>query len=102
MKKYNKLVRDKIPQIIQSSGKTPFIDVYSDKEFKKALNNKLEEELSEYLKSESLDELVDLEEVIQAIIKSNSISKKEFTSLLVKKAKERGKFNNKIKLIKVG
>ena len=54
VKIYNKLVRDKIPQIIKQSGKQAIIEEVSGKEYLKLLNAKLGEELQEYLDSQSV------------------------------------------------
>lgn len=101
MKIYNKLVRDKIPQIIQKTGKKPVTKIFSTAEYKKALDNKLVEEIKEYSKSKSAEELADIEEVILAILKSRKILIKDFDKLRESKARERGKFNKRIKLIRV-
>lgn len=100
MKTYNKLVRDKIPQIMKKAGKNPITKVLSEKEYIKALDNKLKEEFSEYSKSKTIEELADIEEVILAILKSRKLPKREFENLRRKKAKERGAFIKRIKLIK--
>ena len=63
---YNKLVRDKIPVIIESDGKTCEIEILSDGEYLKMIDAKLDEELAEYHKDQNLEELADLLEVIQA------------------------------------
>ena len=102
MKLYNKLIRDKIPQIIQKTGKKPVTKIFSAAEYKKALDNKLVEEVKEYSKSKTVEELADIEEVILAILKSRKILIKDFDKLRQSKAKERGKFNKRIKLIRVG
>lgn len=99
--KYDKLVRDKIPQIIEKSGKNPVIKTLSQKEYVKALDLKLKEEVNEYAKSKNVEELADIEEVILAILKVRKVSKKEFDTIRTQKAKERGSFNKRIKLIKV-
>lgn len=68
---YNKLVRDKIPQIIEASGKQAEIRVLDDTEYIKVLNIKLQEELDEFIKAEEdeqITELADLVEVVYAIL----------------------------------
>ena len=61
---YNKLVRDRIPEIIHSSGKTCSIEILSDEEYLKLVDAKLDEELAEYHKDQNIEELADLLEVI--------------------------------------
>lgn len=53
VKIYNKLVRDKIPQIIEQSGKQAIIEEVAGEEYLELLKAKLGEELQEYLDSES-------------------------------------------------
>lgn len=101
MKIYNKLVRDKIPQIIEKSGKKPVIKILSRSQYKKALDEKLKEEVAEYLKSKTVEELADIEEVILTILDISNISKNQFNKIRIQKAKERGSFNKRIKLVKV-
>jgi len=101
MKIYNKLVRDKIPQVIQKSGKKPVVKILSEAQYKKALDQKLKEEIKEYSKSKTVEELADIEEIILAILKVRRISNSEFNKIRIQKAKERGSFNNRIKLVKV-
>lgn len=47
MKQHNKLVRDKIPEIIEKSGKTAVIHILGDTDYIKALETKLNEEAEE-------------------------------------------------------
>ena len=62
--KYHKLVRDRIPEIIEASGKTCVTEVLSDEEYLKMVDAKLDEELAEYHKDQHIEELADLLEVI--------------------------------------
>ena len=78
---YNKLVRDKIPDIITASGKHPVTRVLSNEEYLAELDKKLIEEGNEYQADKSLEELADMLEVIYAI---------------AKKAAERGRFVHKL------
>ena len=58
MKQYNKLVRDRIPEIIKADGKTCVCETLSDEHYLYLLDQKLNEELAEYQESKSLEELV--------------------------------------------
>jgi predicted house-cleaning noncanonical NTP pyrophosphatase (MazG superfamily) len=62
-KKYNKLIRDKIPQIIEQSGKKAIVKQLDSTQYIAQLNSKLGEELDEYLESGNVEELADLVEV---------------------------------------
>ena len=63
---YNKLVRDRIPEIIESSGKTCEVEILSDEDYLSMIDAKLDEELTEYHKDQNIEELADLMEVIYA------------------------------------
>lgn len=94
--KYNKLVRDKIPEIIKKSGKTPKVHIASEEEYEQKLKEKLQEELEEYLQSNNKEELADLLEVIYALGDLSNTTKEELEQIRKDKANERGQFNDKI------
>jgi len=94
--KYNKLVRDKIPEIIKQKGKTPITYIANDKEYWQKLKEKLKEEVAEFLKKDSEEELADILEVIYAICDFKKIDKQKLEALRKKKAKQRGSFKEKI------
>ena len=97
MKIYNKLVRDKIPEIIKSNGANDVkTKILSDEEYLVALNTKLQEELNEYLSSGEIEELADLEEVLRAILDAKQTSYSDFEQIRQNKANKRGAFKNKI------
>lgn len=96
MKIYNKLVRDNIPEIMIKNGAKPVTRTLNDEEYLSELNKKLKEELNEYLESESILELADLEEVLLAILKIKNVSKEEFDNIRIEKANKRGSFDKKI------
>jgi len=102
MKIYNKLVRDKIPEIIKASGQTPYTRIIEDdEEYMTALTDKLSEETQEVKAEPSLDELADVLEVVRAIGKKLGFSPKQIEDARVKKAASRGSFNDRIFLEKV-
>lgn len=98
---YNKLVRDKIPQIIEQSGKQAVVEVASGQDYLELLNAKLDEELQEYLDSQSVEELADLVEVVYAILEYRNMSLMEFESIRKQKVHERGAFKQKLLLREV-
>lgn len=98
-KKFGKLVRDKIPEIIRANGGEPIIRVLSDEEYIKELVKKLKEEVAEFEEDLSIEELADIQEVISALIKELKIDKQELRKVKIKKAKNRGRFDDKIFLI---
>ena len=75
---YNKLVRDKIPEIISNKGETPVTRVLKDDEYKKSLEEKLFEEYKEVIEGEGddrLEELADLLEVVKSLLIVKLLSK---------------------------
>ena len=98
MKQYNKLVRDKIPEIIEKSGRRLEYEILTNETYIAELDKKLDEEVSEYRESRSLEELADIMEVIYALCESSGSSVKELEKVRKKKAGERGGFKNKIYL----
>lgn len=100
MKIYNKLVRDKIPEIIkENDNKNCVIKILEDTEYLKELNKKLQEEMKEYLESGEVEELADLEEVLRAILKTKNVTYEQFENLRKGKVEKRGAFDKKIFLI---
>lgn len=96
MKIYNKLVRDKIPEIMIENGAIPVTRVLSDQEYLEELNKKLLEEVNEYLESGEVLELADIEEVLLAILKVKGINNETFNELRIEKTNKRGSFDKKI------
>jgi predicted house-cleaning noncanonical NTP pyrophosphatase (MazG superfamily) len=94
--KYNKLVRDKIPEYIKSKGGVPITHIADDKEYWQKLKEKLLEEINEFKEDESLEEFADLLEVIDAMIDYKKFDRNELKNVRAKKAGERGKFKDKI------
>lgn len=72
---YNKLVRDKIPEIIEASGKKCEIQVLNDEAYLEMLDKKLSEELKEYQESHEAEELADILEVIYTLAQAHGVSK---------------------------
>jgi len=99
VKKFNKLVRDKIPDIIKSEGKNPATRVLSQTEYYAALKAKLKEETDEFLKSDTLEELADILEVAFAIAAHLNVSREELEEMRIGKQLERGGFSERIFLL---
>ena len=98
-KTYNKLVRDKIPKIIETSGNTCTTRILSDDEYIEMLDKKLNEECAEYHADKNIEELADMLEVIYAIAKAKGTSIEELEKVRLEKAENRGGFDEKILLI---
>lgn len=93
---YNKLVRDKIPQIIEDDNKKCSVRILDDEEYLKMVDAKLDEELAEYHKDQNVEELADLLEVIYAAAKARGYSIEELERIRKEKADKRGAFDKKI------
>jgi predicted house-cleaning noncanonical NTP pyrophosphatase (MazG superfamily) len=101
MQNYNKLVRDKIPEIIKADGKNPKIRILTEAEYNKELLKKLVEEALEAKeagdeKEELIKEIGDVEEVIEAVIKSFGLDEGEIKKMRIKRKKTRGSFDKRI------
>lgn len=101
IKKYNKLVRDKIPEIIEASGKMCVTERLSDERYFEHLNAKLTEECTEFRIDGSLEELVDIIEVVYAIANAKGVSNGELDRIRQEKVNRNGKFENRIFLKEV-
>jgi predicted house-cleaning noncanonical NTP pyrophosphatase (MazG superfamily) len=101
MIQYNKLVRDKIPDIISSNGEEPITRILNDEEHKEMLDKKLLEEVKEYLESGEVEELADILEVIRGICTIKKMSFDYVLKLMELKKEKRGGFDNKVFLIEV-
>lgn len=99
--KYHKLVRDRIPEIIESSGKRCICTVLSDEAYITMLDEKLNEELAEYQESKSLEELADLLEVMQATVIARGYTLEELERVRAEKAAKRGGFAERLLLEEV-
>ncbi len=93
MKKYNKLVRDKIPDIIKADGGECRFHVAKKDEFAKLLNAKLHEEVLELQEKPCADEIADVLEVVEALARMNHIHLDEIKAAKKKKREERGGFH---------
>lgn len=98
---YNKLVRDLIPEIIESSGKTCTVEILSDEDYLRMVDAKLDEELAEYHKDQNIEELADLLEVIYAATKARGYSIEQLETVRSEKAAKRGIFEKKLLLKEV-
>ena len=101
---YNKLVRDKIPDIIEEKGETPVIKVLGESDYKKELEKKLYEEYKEVIESSGDDraeELADMLEVIRALARLENKNLNDIIDIADKKNEKRGAFDEKIFLEKV-
>ncbi|MBQ5562539.1 MAG: nucleoside triphosphate pyrophosphohydrolase [Clostridia bacterium] len=98
MIEYDKLIRDKIPEIIEQSGKKCIIEVMDNDTYIEYLDQKLNEELAEYQQDKSIEELADLLEVMYAVVTARGYSVAELERIRLEKAEKRGAFEKKLLL----
>ena len=98
---YNKLVRDSIPDIIQEKGETPVFRTLDDGEFARCLEEKLREEVEEFLAEKSLGELGDILEVLEELAHSLVWTDREIRQAKDEKAQRNGVFRERLFLEKV-
>lgn len=101
IKTYNKLVRDRIPDIIEASGKSCVTEILSDEDYLRMVDAKLDEELAEYHKDQNIEELADLMEVIYAAAIARGYTLEQLEQVRVEKTEKRGRFTKKIRLLEV-
>ena len=94
--KYNKLVRDKIPEHITRKGEKCTTHVADDVEYWSKLKEKLSEEVDEFLQDENIEELADVLEVLDAMIVYKKFHKGKIAETQKEKAEKRGKFERRI------
>ncbi|RPF53921.1 nucleoside triphosphate pyrophosphohydrolase [Aquisalibacillus elongatus] len=97
---YNKLVRDKIPEIITEQGQELDTVTLDEANYEKELKKKLSEEVSEYLEStednEALEELADILELLQSLASIHGGTINEVEEIRVNKAEKKGGFERKV------
>ena len=96
---YNKLVRDKIPEIIENNGGTPNYRVLEDQEYLVALEKKLDEEVGEYHRDKTPEELADILEVVYALAATSGCSREQLMAIYQQKHDNRGGFEKRYHLI---
>jgi len=98
MMEYDKLIRDRIPEIIEKSGKKCITETMDTDTYIRYLDEKLNEELAEYQADKSLEELADLLEVMYAVVKARGYRIEELEQVRREKAEKRGAFEKRLLL----
>lgn len=96
---YRKLVRDRIPEIIEANGDIPVTLVLNGEDYKAMLYVKLEEELLELVQASQKDklaEMADIIEVIKALAQAEGYSGKQLREAVAEKREKRGGFEKRI------
>jgi predicted house-cleaning noncanonical NTP pyrophosphatase (MazG superfamily) len=99
--KFDKLVRDKIPEIIRSNGEKPVTHIADEKEYWEKLKEKLSEEVKEFSVNSNEEELADVLEVIEGICEFKKFDRGEIENIKKEKAVKRGKFKERVILDEV-
>ena len=100
-KTYHKLIRDKIPEIIEAQGQCCSVKKLSYEEYLEMVDAKLDEELVEFHKDQSLEELADLMEVIFAAAEARGYTREQLEQVRSQKETERGAFRKRLMLLEV-
>ena len=95
-KEYMKLIRDRIPEIIEANGQTAHIRVLSEEEYVAALEKKLIEEVGEYLEGKELSELVDVLEVVEALAENAGVPFEKLLAMQAEKRRANGAFQKRL------
>ncbi len=98
---HDKLVRDRIPEIVERSGREAVTEVYTEEELAGALDAKLMEEVREYQESRSPEELADILEVLHGIAFHTGLKWETVEDERKRKRDERGGFEEGIRLVEV-
>lgn len=98
---YHKLVRDRIPEIIEASGKICVVEILSDEDYLRMVDAKLDEELAEYHRDQNIEELADLLEVVYAAAAARGYAPEQLEQVRAEKAVRRGGFEKKLLLKEV-
>ena len=95
---YNKLVRDKIPEMIKADGGVPVTRVLNNDDYLKKLISKLQFECDKLENGGDVGDLADIQEIVMAISERMDIAPGKLAEVMAKKAVERGAFKKRIYL----
>ena len=94
-----KLVRDKIPMLIENSGEKPVVRILDENEYRSCLEAKLDEEVAEFHADQNAEELADILEVLYALAENIGCSKARLHQIYEEKHAQRGGFQDRIFLL---
>jgi len=96
---YNKLVRDKIPSAIEAEGFIPRYRILEEEEYRSLLEEKLDEEVGEFHRDQTPEELADILEVVLALSENIGCTREELWEIYLGKHEARGGFAKRVFLI---
>lgn len=96
---YNKLVRDRIPELIRRQGETPIIRILEEEEYILCLEAKLDEEAGEFHRDKTPEELADILEVVFTLAKAQGCTVEKLMEIYRCKHEARGGFDERVYLI---
>lgn len=96
MKRYDKLIRDKIPEIIAADGKACKTRILAEIELQEQLIAKLREEVTEFEKQPCIEEIADIVEVLRALAMQLGSDMNEVEQVRIEKHRQRGGFENRL------
>ncbi len=99
MRRFDKLVRDKIPQIMEAAGEKPITEILEEEAYLRFLEQKLDEEVGEYHRDKTAEELADILEVVFSLGQTHGYGREELLTLCAQKRQARGGFEQRIYLI---
>ena len=99
--KYSKLVRDRVPELIEESGRKQVSRTLNEDEYEQALMDKIVEEIEEYRVSKNEEEIADIYEVLDCLVKLKDYEPMHIDYLRLIKREARGSFHNRILLEEV-
>lgn len=100
-REYDKLVRDRIPEIIAENGEEPIFHMADEEEYRTRLLEKLAEEVAEYRENQEIAELADILEVLHTIRDEHGVPVEQLQTIREQKADRRGRFEEGIVLERV-
>ncbi len=100
-REYDKLVRDRIPEVIRADGERPVTHTVDGEAYGDRLVEKLEEEVAEFRDSRDPEELADVLAVVHALRAHHDLTREEMAAVRERKAEERGEFEGGVVLERV-